>query len=380
MNSNWTYKKLTDVCGIQYGFPFDSACFTDDNSFPPLIRIRDVVRGFSETYYKGYIPDEYYVQAGEYLIGMDGEFNIAPWKSVPALLNQRVCKVYSKDVDTSVHFVYYSLLKVLKQIEAETPSVTVKHLSAKRLNQIELPIPSLVEQQAIVNELDTIHSVLDKQNAQLLELDKLTQAIFYDMFGDPITNDKKWCVRKIGEVGSVERGKGISKTDFTNDGVPCVHYGQLHTVFGPYTTKHVSCIPENLIANPKIAHTGDVLLAITSEDVEGSCKSTAWMGNYDLIVGSDAAIYHHSQNGIYVSYYTMTKAFYNEKEKYARGFKVTHISAKDIESIPIMLPPLELQQQFAERVEAIEQQKQLLRQSIRETEKLLAARMQYYFD
>jgi type I restriction enzyme S subunit len=104
------------------------------------------------------------------------------------------------------------------------------------------------------------------------------------------------------------------------------------------------------------------------------------MGNYDIVVGSDAAILRHSQNGIYISYYTQTKAFYVEKEKYANGFKVTHISAKDIERIPIMLPPLELQQSFAAQIEAIEQQKALIRKSLDETRILLAARMQYYFE
>lgn len=380
MRHNWTYKKLTDVCGIQYGFPFDSHCFTDDSSFPPLIRIRDVVRGFSETFYNGDVPEDYYVKAGEYLIGMDGEFNIAPWRSEKALLNQRVCKIYSSDTSTSIHFIYYSLIKLLKQIEAETPSVTVKHLSAKRLNQIELPIPSLDEQRSIVQELDGINHLIDLQEQQLREYDNLAQSLFYSTFGDPLTNPKGWEVKTIGEIGSVERGAGISKKDFVRNGTPCIHYGQLHTSFGAYTTKHLSCISKDLIAKPRIAHHNDVLMAITSEDVEGSCKSTAWMGNYDIVVGSDAAILRHSQNGIYISYYTQTKAFYVEKEKYANGFKVTHISAKDIERIPIMLPPLELQQSFAAQIEAIEKQKALIRKSIDETRTLLAARMQYYFE
>ena len=187
-------------------------------------------------------------------------------------------------------------------------------------------------------------------------------------------------MKTIGEIGSVERGAGISKKDFVEDGTPCIHYGQLHTSFGAYTTKHLSCISKDLIAKPRIAHHNDVLMAITNEDVEGSCKSTAWMGNYDIVVGSDAAILRHSQNGIYISYYTQTKAFYVEKEKYANGFKVTHISAKDIERIPIMLPPLELQQSFAAQIEAIEKQKALIRKSLDETRTLLAARMQYYFE
>ena len=121
-------------------------------------------------------------------------------------------------------------------------------------------------------------------------------------------------------------------------------------------------------------------MAITSEDVEGSCKSTAWLGNYDIVVGSDAAILHHEQDGTFLSYYTKTKAFFNEKSKYAKGFKVTHISTKEIEKIPVYLPPLSLQHEFAERIDNIENQKTQICSTIRELETLLASRMQYWFD
>ena len=120
-------------------------------------------------------------------------------------------------------------------------------------------------------------------------------------------------------------------------------------------------------------------MAITSEDVEGSCKSVAWMGDYDIAVGSDAAIYRHTLNGIFVSYYTQTKAFHIEKAKYAKGFKVTHISTKEIAKIPILLPPLSLQQEFAEKIEAIERQKALVQQSIVETQTMFDFTMDKYF-
>lgn len=200
------------------------------------------------------------------------------------------------------------------------------------------------------------------------------------MFGDPVINEKGWEFMKIGEIGTVERGAGISKKDFVEDGLPCIHYGQLHTILGPTTRHHHSCIPESLLPKYKIAHTNDVIMAITSEDVEGSCKSTAWLGNYDIVIGSDAAILHHEQDGTFLSYYTMTKAFFNEKSKYAKGFKVTHISAKEIENIPVYLPPLALQKDFAKRIEVIEQQKENIKSTIQDLETLLASRMQYWFD
>ena len=248
------------------------------------------------------------------------------------------------------------------------------------LLNMPLPVPSFSVQQSIVSELDKINELIRLKKEQLKDYDNLAQSIFYEMFGDPVVNEKGWDFKKIGEIGTVERGAGISKKDFVEDGLPCIHYGQLHTILGPTTRHHHSCIPESLLPKYKTAHTNDVIMAITSEDVEGSCKSTAWLGNYDIVIGSDAAILHHEQDGTFLSYYTMTKAFFNEKSKYAKGFKVTHISAKEIENIPVYLPPLALQKDFAKRIEVIEQQKENIKSTIQDLETLLASRMQYWFD
>ena len=252
-------------------------------------------------------------------------------------------------------------------------------ISLKDIENLKIPVPPLAEQERIVAELDLLSSIIDKKKAQLKELDQLAQSIFYSMFGDPITNEKGWEIKKMGEVGELQRGSGLSKKDLIENGYPCILYGQIHTRFGAFTKKHIACIPQELVKTAKIAHFGDVIMAITSEDVEGSCKSVAWMGDYDIAIGSDAAIYRHTINGIYVSYYTQTKAFYFEKAKYAKGFKVTHISTKEIANIPIPLPPLSLQQEFAEKVEAIERQKTLVQQSIAETQTLFDSRMDHWF-
>lgn len=277
-------------------------------------------------------------------------------------------------------FVYYYLCNSVDYLQSLGTGATFKEISKKVVEKVEIPVPSIEEQHQIVAELDLLSDVIEKQKAQIEELNKLSQSIFYDMFGDPVTNEKGWEVKKIGEIGNVERGAGISKKDFVEEGLPCIHYGQLHTCLGATTHEHKTCIPKDLLPKYKIAHPGDVIMAITSEDVEGSCTSTAWLGDYDIVVGSDAAIFHHSINGVYISYYTRTKAFYNEKAKYAKGFKVTHISTSEIETIPIPLPPLSLQQEFAAKIEAIEAMKAKVRQSLKESETLFNSRMDYYFN
>lgn len=277
-------------------------------------------------------------------------------------------------------YLFYFLRLKKDYLNSLGRGATFKEISKSIVESIKIPLPPKSTQLAIVTELDKINELIRLKKEQLKDFDNLAQSLFYEMFGDPVENEKGWEVKTFGEIGSVERGAGISKKDFVKEGLPCIHYGQLHTILGPRTTKHFTSIPHNLLPKYKIAHTGDLVMAITSEDVEGSCKSTVWLGDYDIIVGSDAAIFHHKQDGTFLSYYTMTKAFFNEKAKYAKGFKVTHISAKEIEKIPVYLPPLPLQRLFAQRIEQIEREKSEVQKSIQDLETLLASRMQYWFE
>ena len=176
-------KQLTDLCTIQYGYAFDSESFTTDNSFPPLVRIRDVKRGFSETFYSGDYPPEYVIHSGDLLVGMDGEFNIARWRSGDALLNQRVCKI-SATRGTDEEYLRFALQKALKEIEDRTAFVTVKHLSAKELNKLELDIPDMGEQARIAQILCKLERVISMREAELSALDDLIKARFVEMFGE----------------------------------------------------------------------------------------------------------------------------------------------------------------------------------------------------
>ena len=293
--------------------------------------------------------------------------------------NQQINAVIPNNKINS-RYLAYALLSIRKQLEFIANAPVVPIINKKCFSKIHIGYPPKPTQLSIVSELDKLNELIQIKKEQLNDYDALAQSIFYEMFGDPVENEKGWEVKKLGEIGTLERGAGISKKDFVDDGLPCIHYGQLHTTFGAYTRKNITFIPKDLLPKYKIAHSGDLILAITSEDVEGSCKSTAWLGDYDVVVGSDAAIFHHNQNGIYLSYYTRTKAFYNEKAKYAKGFKVTHISTKEIASISICIPPISIQNTFANKIEQIEKQKAIIQKIIMDLETLLASRMQYWFD
>lgn len=368
MKKDWTYKKLGEVCDLYQPKTISAKELVEDGMYPVY-----GANGIIGKY------DKYNHENSELLMTCRGATCGTINVSVPySWINGNAMVIHPKSDIVSIPFLAYQLKGIdLSDVitGAAQPQITRQTLTNKVIS-----IPSSNSQQQIVAELDLLSDVIEKQKAQIEELNKLAQSIFYDMFGDPVTNEKGWEVKKIGEIGNVERGAGISKKDFVEEGLPCIHYGQLHTCLGATTHEHKTCIPKDLLPKYKIAHPGDVIMAITSEDVEGSCTSTAWLGDYDIVVGSDAAIFHHSINGVYISYYTRTKAFYNEKAKYAKGFKVTHISTSEIETIPIPLPPLSLQQEFAAKIEAIEVMKAKVRQSLKESETLFNSRMDYYFN
>lgn len=374
MREGWTYKRMLDECSVLYGYPFDSKCFSSSSKDMPLIRIRDVKEGQTSTYYNGDYPKEYIIHKGNYLIGMDGEFNISQWQSEDALLNQRVCKIESKSSNILLRYVYRYLIKELKKIEDETPFVTVKHLSAKRLNQIILPVPPLSEQERIVSELDLLSSIIEKKKAQLKEYDQLAQSIFYDMFGDPVTNEKGWEVKKLGDVGIIVAGSTPSTNDESNwDGhvnwvTPAelgeqLYYGETARKLTDKGAKGLTMMPVGTVLLSSRAPIGK--LAITT--VPMCCNQ-----------GFKNIICNNTINNVFLYYYL--KNTMDLVQALGRGATFKEVSKSAISSYKIILPPLTLQQQFAEKIEAIEKQKALIQQSIAETETLFNSRMDYYFN
>lgn len=161
-----------------------------------------------------------------------------------------------------------------------------------------------------------------------------------------------WTYKKLGEVGTFSRGINFLKSNFVENGFPCIHYGQIHTKLGTKTYKHLTSIPENLVKKDKLASKGDIILAITSEDVEASCKSTAWLGEYDIAVGAHAAIYKHTLNPVFVSYFIQSENFQEQKKQYVHGFKVMEIKPSDIAKITIGFPSLDEQRAIVARLDS----------------------------
>ena len=150
---------------------------------------------------------------------------------------------------------------------------------------------------------------------------------------------ENWEYKTFGEIGTFLRGKNIQKADFVSGGLPCIHYGQIHTKFDISIDYHLSEIPQEVYDKAIIASPGDVIIAITSEDIDGSCKSVVWLGNYDIAVSAHAAILKHNMNGKFIAYYLRSNTFFTQKLKYARGFKVMEIKTKDLAKLVLPIPP-----------------------------------------
>lgn len=374
-------EKLIDICDIQYGYSFDSACFTDDASYPPLVRIRDVKRGFSETYYSGEYSKEYILHGGDLLVGMDGEFNIARWKGVDALLNQRVCKLTARK-GTNEEYLRFAMVRALKSIEDKTAFVTAKHLSAKELNKLELDMPDIDEQNIRADSLKTLEKIISLREKALKGLDDLTKARFVEMFGDPVNNPMGWEKRQLQEI-------------VTDD--CAVSYGIVQT--GDNQEKGVPVFRPVDIVNrvPKLDE-----LKKTTEEISNKYKRTILKGREMLITVraniADTCIVGEEFKGCnvgrgivpirtqedimvleFLKYLMDSKHLNDDIKSKAKGITLIQLNMEDLREVELIIPPLEQQLDFVEFAEQVDKSKIAIQKSLDETKLLFDSLMQEYF-
>ena len=211
------------------------------------------------------------------------------------------------------------------------------------------------EQQRIVDFLDTQFEKIDALKAKAEQQLQAAKDLFQTALKDLMNPEEGWDKKTLGEVGTFSRGGNFTKADFVDTGIPCIHYGQIHMHFGVYTEKSLSYLP-NDFKKVKYAESGDLIIAITSEDDEGSCKCTAWLGNEKVAVGGHIAVFHHQLDPLFMSYFFMSPSFQKAKLDYTHGFKVVEIKPSDIAKIPILYPTKEKQAIIVEKLKTIQQQ------------------------
>ena len=160
--------------------------------------------------------------------------------------------------------------------------------------------------------------------------------------------------KALGEVGELVRGNGLPKSDFTESGVPAIHYGQIYTYYGLSTTSTKSFVSPESAKKLRKVDKGDVVITNTSENMEDVGKALVYLGERQAVTGGHATIFKPGEIilGKYFAYFTQTTAFTNEKRKYAKGTKVIDVSATDMSKIQIPIPPLAIQAEIVRILDA----------------------------
>ena len=356
-------RKLTDLCDIQYGYAFDSSYFTEDSSYIPIVRIRDVKRGFSKTHYSSIFPVEYVVHKGDLLVGMDGEFNIAKWQSSDALLNQRVCKLTAKE-GMNKEYLRYAMIKALKDLENKTSFVTVKHLTAKELNRLELNVPSVAIQNQRENTLSALEKIMHFRSKQLKSLDDLIKARFIEMFGDLRTNNKNWQVVSFNECASIDTNM---IRDFEGyEGYPHIGIDSIEKdtgrIFGYRTISEDGVISGKYLFTPKHIIYSKIrpnLNKVALPDFIGLCSADA----YPILVKDTVCTRE------YFGYTLRSRIFLDYILAFSSRTNLPKVNKSQVEGFKLPLPPIELQNQFSDFVHQVDKSRFDIKKSITEIER-----------
>lgn len=264
--SKYQLVTLGNHIDILSGFAFPSSGFNRNNGVP-LIRIRDILSGKTETYYEGSYDLKYIIKKGDLLVGMDGDFNREYWKGTDALLNQRVCKITSNPETLDKNFLYYFLQKELDKIHATTDVVTVKHLSVKKIQDIKIKLPALEEQKRIASILAKVDGIRQKREQTIKLADDFLRATFLEMFGDPVENPKGWQRMKFSEVGTLDRGKSKHRPRNAPEllgGIhPLIQTGDVANS-GGYITDYFSTYSDIGLAQSKMWEKGTLCITIAA--------------------------------------------------------------------------------------------------------------------
>lgn len=258
----------------------------------------------------------------------------------------------------------------------------IPHIYFKDYGKCKIDVPPLSEQQRIVSELDLLSSIIEKKKVQLKEYNQFAQSIFYDMFGDPVENPKGWEVKRLENVVSdnCSISYGIVQPgDDVENGVPIVR--PIDLVNRIVKRKGLKVVEKSISDSYKrtILDGNELLLCVRGTTGVMSFASSELKG-CNVTRGITPLSFNEGVEKQYVYYLFKTSFIQSIIAEKTRGIALKQINMKDVRELPILIPPLSLQQSFASKIEAIERQKALIQQSIIETETLFNSRMDYYFN
>ena len=254
-----------------------------------------------------------------------------------------------------------------------------RNLDMPSFRNLIIPIPPIAEQERIVAELDLISGIIEKKKEQLKAYDQLAQSIFYTMFGDPIDNPKGWETKKLGEISTIGTGATPSREKenlYYGGNISWVKTTEVHNCNITETEEKITQIAIDQ-TNCKIYPPNTLLMAMYGQ---GKTRGQIAKLKINAATNQACAAILLDFNICNLDYiYELLHINYEHIRAMAQGGNQSNLNMKLVASIPIILPPLSLQQEFAEKVEAIERQKALVQQSIEETQTMFDYTMDKYF-
>ena len=288
----------------------------------------------------------------------------------------RIRNEWAEYISPAYLFKVLSSERFFEYDNANTKGAKMPRGDRKSILDFVVPVPPLPEQERIVAELDLLTGIIDKQKAQLKELDNLAQSIFYDMFGDPVQNEKRWSTHKIGDVLKTSSGgtpaKGHSEY-YEGGDIPWVNSGDLHQMFIYDTPKYISQAGVDN-SSAKIFPIDTCLIAMYGATV-GEVSILKILGTTNQAV---CGIFP-SKDYQPIFLYSTLKHSKNHFVDLASGGAQPNISQGIIKDFNLITPSINLQNSFAEKIALIESQKKSINRSIAETQKLFDYTMDKYF-
>ncbi|AZK48460.1 restriction endonuclease subunit S [Paenibacillus lentus] len=380
--SRWEKVRLGDVSTINMGQSPDSSYYNQVGEGIPFYQGNaDFGDIHPETRYYCSKPTKI-ANAGEVLISVRAPIGALNISNEICCIGRGLASIQSNEKISDNKYIYYVLKAKNKELQLKGTGSTFKSISKKTLLDFEIPLPPLEVQQQIATTMDAAAELLAMRKQQLAELDELIKSVFYEMFGDPVTNDKGWEQGGIKDLAE-KLQYGTSKKATTKETkYPILRMNNI-TYSGTMDFSDLKYIDLDEKETAKyLVHKGELLFNRTnSKELVG--KTAVYRENTPMAYAGYLIKLTPNQraNSEFISGFL--NSLYGKKLLYQMAKSIVgmaNINAKELSNIKIYIPPLELQNEFANIVTKIEEQKVLVRQAIDETQQLFDSLMSQYFD
>ena len=288
----------------------------------------------------------------------EGEIVAIPWGGTPTVKYYNGKFVtgdnrIATSLDTKIlnnKYLFYWMISQLGTIADFYRGAGIQHPSMISVLSMQIPLPHIKVQEEIVKILDSFTNLIDALNEEL----SLRQKQFEYYREKLLTFDDKSLLKPINEIGTLFRGNGLQKKDFVDEGVGCIHYGQIYTKLGFSLSKPLTYVTRETAKPLTKVRKGDLVIACTSENIEDVCKSVVWEGEEEIVTGGHACVLRHNENPRYIGYFFQTHQFFMQTKQYAYGAKVIDIKTEKLGEILIPVPSLAIQLSIVEKLDAFE--------------------------